>query len=104
MHPGIEVGRHPCLAILAPPERHAQQIAFGTVAPLMIDAAMRHRIAAQGPANHGTSVGAPIDPGSEITIFRTGYDDRRIADEGALEIARHWDFRLEREKAPCRPT
>src|SRR3954454_23084439 len=70
----------------------------------MIDASMRHRIAARQPADFSAAMGAPIHPSRQATVFGASHDHRRVADIAALKIAGLGYLGLEAQETPERPT
>src|SRR5207248_4183111 len=98
----VENRRHSGHVLRATPERNAEQVSFRVVAPLMIDASMRHCIAAGEPADFGAAMGAAVHPSRQAAVLGAGHDYGRVADIAALEIAGLGYLGLETEETPER--
>ena len=98
----IEIGRHAGLVLEPLLKRHAAQAAALVIGPLVVNAAMGVRIAAQFATHQRTAMGAAVDPGGDVAIAGAGDDYRRGADEGGFVIAGLFDFVGEGEEVPGR--
>ena len=99
----VEAGVEPALAAHAAAERDRGQAAVEPVTPLMINADMLARSAAQFAPHQCAAMGAAVDEGLDQPVVVAIDDDRGLAEIGGAEIAGVGDFGLEREKAPGRP-
>ena len=97
-----ELLRHPALAGNAARKRHPDERAGRVVAPLVIDADMVLRIAAQLAPDDGTAMRAQVDERVHRS-FRIAVIDHRIRPEpGGAEIPRIRDLGIQPEVHPNR--
>src|SRR5229473_4565788 len=97
----LEIARHAALLFYPAPERHAQEIAFQIVSPLMIGAHDFRRVAELFLAELHAAMGAFIEYGINAAVFVAREYDGFIADKAAFEIARLGNLCGQAGKAPA---
>ena len=99
----VEILRHAALAAHTVAERDALQPAGEVVAPRMIHAGQRLRVAALLQAYQRTLVRAAVDHGVDGAVLVAGDDDRHVADRGETPVPWIGNLDFQAEKIPDRP-
>src|SRR5512145_99215 len=68
----------------------------------MINAGKSGFVAVGLAANRCSTVAALIDDDVDAIFQVPSHNDRRLADEASLKIAKLWNFRLQADVVPCR--
>ena len=98
----FEVRTHAALALVAPPERHAAQIALEVVGPLMIGAHEAVGVAVIVLDEGRRAVGATVDEHVGRAVLAARDHHRLVADVGANEIAGVRNLGAQRDIVPVR--